>query len=148
MSRPLHRIAPALPVGAMKTFSVSAPLSTHTRRATCAEVDCGAWRNGWKTVIDLGTPLGGQQANYIRLHSGRSFVATERAGLVEFVFAAGQVCFAEHRVPLDRPEVYVVRDGDWRGNPTGMRRTHANAVDWVDEFANHQDKLADRLGRG
>lgn len=148
MFSPIFRIAPALPVTAMKTFAVSSPIPTHTRAATCAEVDCGAWRNGWKTVIDTNTPLGAQQANYIRLHSGRSFKVVERAGLVEFTFVAGQTCFAEHRVGLDRPEIYVVRDGDWRGNPTGTKRTHANADDWVDEFANHQDRLATRLEQG
>ena len=40
-----------------------------------------------------------------------------------FTFEAGQQCFTQHHVP-DRPQFFVVRDGDWRGNPTGQNRLH------------------------
>jgi hypothetical protein len=41
-----------------------------------------------------------------------------------------------------------VRDGDFRGNPTGRRRMHASGADWVEDFAEHQAKLADQQQKG
>ena len=70
-------------------------------------------------------------------------------GLTEFTFEAGQTCFVEHRVPLEREPLYVVRDGDWRGNPRGTApRIHTRPDDWVDDFAEHQQRLADRFEQG
>ena len=60
-----------------------------------------------------------------------------------FVFDAGQPCFqaGQHRAPLEREPLYVVRGGDSRGNPTRFRRVHASADSWVDDFATNQDHL-------
>jgi len=146
-----QRIAPSLPAGAMKTYGIAAPRSTHWRPATCAEVECLAWRRGWRTIINVRTEFGARQAYYIRMHSGRAFTASEpdAEGMVTFVFPAGQTCFTEHPKRLEREEIYVVRDGDWRGNPRGTTAVrHKRAADWVDDFANHQDRLATRLGQG
>ncbi len=144
----LNRAEPQLPAAAMKTYSISSPKATHHRRATCAEVDCQAQLRGWATEVDVSTELGARQANYIRMKSGRAFIATEAGTIVRFTFPAGQTCFAEHLVPLGRPEFYLVRDGDWRGNPRGTSAQRHNADTWVDDFANHQQKLADRLQEG
>ena len=144
----VNRFDPQLPPSAMKTYELRSPLATHWRPATCAEVDCAAQAHGWRTVIDVATDLGRVQANYIRLHSGRHFTAEETGTLVTFTFPAGQTCFAEHRAPLDRPEFYRVVGGDWRGNPRGEVYNHANAADWVDDFRNHQDKLATEAQKG
>ena len=94
--------------------------------------------------------------HYIRKNSGRRFVESrvlsdEGVPLTAFRFEAGQRCFRadEHRARLERPEIYLVRDGDWRGNPRGTEpRRHASAADWVDDFANHQETLANRLKEG
>lgn len=145
------RLTPKLPVSAMKTYSVSAPLSTHFRDATCAEVRCEAYESGWMTTIDESSELGQRQAYYIRKQSGRKFTETSMSeGRTIFTFEPGQKCFRAdtHKVRVERPEIYVVRDGDWRGNPAGAVRRHANAADWVDDMANHQDKLATRLEQG
>lgn len=151
MARPVFRIEPKLPPEAMKTYAIVAPKDTHWRDATCAEVECGAWRAGWVTTVDTATPLGAKQANYIRLHSGRHFTPEEAHGssVVKFWFPPGQTCFQPHRIRLEREEIYLVRGGDHRGNPRGEAgRRHARAVDWVDDFANHQQTLADRLKQG
>jgi hypothetical protein len=146
------RLAPKLPASAMRTFQVSSPVATHYRRATCDESGCLAYRHGWATMCDERTTLGQGQAHYIRKDSGRRFTeARTELGITRFTFEPGQPCFgaAEHRVPLDRPEFYIVREGDWRGNPRGVEpRVHASADDWVDEFANHQDKLARAIEQG
>lgn len=138
----LNRIQPAGSVNEYRTFSISAPLSTHFRAATCEEAGCEAYQHGWltRTVND-------EQADYIRRHSGRSFTEDERG---VFVFAPGQTCFAasHHRVRIERDELCVVRDGDWRGNPTGKTRTHTKPEFWVEEFAEHQDFLKTIQERG
>jgi len=143
------RVDSRLPVGAVQTYQVVSPLATHFRPASCAEVDCPNLEHGWRTVVDETTDLGRQQAHYIRKESGRKFQALADGGLTTFIFEAGQACFAQHQVRLDRPEHYLVRAGDWRGNPQGTpARQHANADDWIDDFANHQQALADRIQRG
>lgn len=136
------RIQPAMPVHAYRTFGISKPLATHWRPATCEEVQCEAFVNGWITRAQTD-----EQAAYIKRHSGRSFIETAKN---VFQFKPGQTCFAaaDHKVPLEREGIYVARGGDWRGNPTGERRVHARPADWVEEFAEHQDMLADRVRRG
>ncbi|MET8987759.1 hypothetical protein ABZW49_20120 [Nonomuraea wenchangensis] len=147
--RPLTRITPALPVQAFQTYQVVAPPATHWRAATCAEADCPAYLHGWRSVIDERTDLGQKQAHYIRRESGRRFAEDrDPAGLTVFAFEAGQRCFAPHQVRTARPEVYLVRGGDWRGNPTGQVRRHANAEDWVEDFQEHQGRLAETIERG
>lgn len=129
---------------AYQTFQVVSPVSTHTRPGTCEDVQCGAYLRGWRLTLDLGTPLGVQQAQYIKHQSGRSFkVVSQKDGLVELEFAANQPCFTDHRIPLDRPEIYRVKGGDKRGNPTGAPvRVHDRPEHWVEEFAENQDRLA------
>lgn len=148
--RPINRITPALPAAAYKTYTLSAPLSTHWRPGTCEEADCQAYRNGWITRVDETTELGQKQAYHIRKMAGRRFrEQREPAGLTAFVFEAGQACFTQHQVPLERDVRYLVQGGDWRGNPqqTGTR-VHKRGEDWLNDFAEHQDKLKTTLERG
>jgi hypothetical protein len=143
-----HRITPVLDADAMKTYAVVSPLATHWRPASCEEVACPNHTSGWRTVIDEATDLGAEQAAYIRTRSGRRFVEHRDAALTVFDFHPGQRCFAQHQQPLEREPIYLVRDGDWRGNPRGTpTRRHVSAQEWVEDFANHQDRLATRLER-
>jgi len=146
-----NRIDPQMPVSAYKTYQILQPRATHFLPASCEKVQCQPYLHGWRTTVDEGSTLGQQQAAYIRSSSGRRFEETRlAAGLTEFVFEAGQRCFAadQHIAPVGRPEVYVVRDGDWRGNPTGQSRRHVRPADWVEDFADHQDRLATRAAQG
>jgi hypothetical protein len=139
----MFRITPNLPASAYKTYHITSPISTHYRTGTCAEAGCLAYRHGWQTSVDEATDLGQRQAHYIRKLAGRRFVERRtELGLTAFTFEPGQQCFAEHKVSLDRPELYVVRGGDWRGNPTGDVRKHAGPDSWVNDFAEHQDRIA------
>jgi len=144
----VNRIVSPLPPQAIKTYQILQPVETHMRVATCLEVDCDAFRNGWSTAVDVATDLGRQQAQYIRLHSGRAFTAVVRETLVTFTFPAGQRCFSKHHVPIERPALYVVRDGDWRGNPRRTEPRQVKADDWVDDFAEHQDRLKTAIEQG
>lgn len=142
--RPINRIEPNQPAQHYKTYILASPISTHYRDGTCDEAGCLAQQHGWQTSVDESTDLGQRQAHYIRKLSGRRF--TERRtelGLTAFTFEAGQKCFATHKVPLERPEFYAVRGGDWRGDPRGEgTRLHSGPDAWVNDFGEHQDRIA------
>lgn len=159
----MFRIPPALDVGAYKTYSITSP-HDRTVVSSCEQVGCAAWQRGWQSTIDESTdcagatgfvcawlkagatPCGTCQARYIRYGSRRTFREQRTGtGLTVFMFEPGQRCFENHQT---RPELYVVRDGDWRGNPTGRKRVHANAADWTEDFGEHQQRVADQVERG
>lgn len=139
------RLSPEGPVGAYQTFSVrSRP--DRAVKSVCERVGCPAWREGWESVIDESTSLGQQQAAYIRQQSGRTFRELRTtAGLTVFRFESGQRCFAEHKT---MPELYLVRDGDFRGNPTGRKRVHQRAADWVEHMQEQFDRFNEDRHRG
>lgn len=143
--RPINRIDPLHPVQAYQTYSITQPADVLVK-AACERVGCAAWLRGWESVIDETTPLGKQQAAYIRGQAGRTFREQKRGdGLTVFRFESGQRCFAEHKT---RPELYAVRDGDWRGNPTGRARQHTRPIDWVEDMAESLDKVQQDRERG
>jgi hypothetical protein len=138
------RIQPALPVQAYKTYQVLSP----PYPVSCAQAACEAYLHGWRTVVDERTDLGQAQAHYIRTGAGRGFTeARNEAGLTEFTFAAGQRCFGQHRMPQEGAERFLVRPGDWRGI-TGPVREHTRAQFWVEDFAEHLDRLNTAIERG
>ncbi|MHB9857611.1 hypothetical protein [Streptomyces sp. YIM S03343] len=148
MSRPLNRVEPAMPAAAYKTYRIVAPVATHFRPASCVEVDCPNFLNGWKVRTDT---LDAQMV-HAATHAGRKFQWLHVSEMENWlVFEAGQPCFqaSEHRTRLDRPELYVVQGGDHRGNPRGTQaRRHVSADDWRDDFAEHQSKLSDEQKKG
>lgn len=137
---------PQMPVQAYKTYGILAPSATHRRKATCSEVDCPQWANGWRMGFDVSDASKAAAVNWLRLHSGRTFTTEQIGDKVTLTFPAGQTCFATHTLPLEREPLYIVRGGDWRAVTSSPVKF--NADDWVDDFANHQDKLAQRLEQG
>ena len=135
------RITPQAPPQFYKTYQIVSPISTHYRTGTCEEFGCLAHQHGWQTGVDESTDLGQRQAHYIRKQSGRRYTeARTETGLTAFTFQAGQRCFATHKVPLERPELYVVRDGDWRR--LGQPRRFSGPDAFVNDFGEHQDRIA------
>lgn len=140
-----NRQAPLHAVGAYKTFAIRQP-SDQAVRTACEDAGCLANRYGWETAIDETTDIGRAQASYIRRQSGRDFKESKTAeGLTVFRFAPHQRCFTEHRTA---PQIFGVRDGDWRGNPTGRRFVHSDPADWVEDFGEHQIAVAEQSQRG
>lgn len=152
IERPVNRIEPQGDPSLYKTYAMLRPKSTHTRIATCQEVDCPDFLRGWRTHIDLSTDIGKRQSRYIRDHSGRSFVEVKRPifgdPTVVLEFPAGQQCFREHRVPLEREPLFVVKGGDYRGNPLGLPTVQRTRDEWLDDFGNHQLSIAEAVKRG
>ena len=135
-----------------QTYAIKRPATTHWRPATCADVDCPAYLYGWRTEVDEHTELGASQAHFLRTSSGRAYTEERHpvARTTVFTFEAGQRCFGadRHRAPLEREPLYVVRGGDRRGNPTGMRRVHSGPDPWLDDFGTNQDHLNTAAQRG
>lgn len=139
------RPEPPLPAHAMLTYAIRSP-SDQRILAACHQVGCEYWRDGWDSIVDERTANGQIQAAAIRFKSRRTFRELRTAdGLTIFRFEAGQRCFRDH---YTLPEIYLKRGGDHRGNPTGLRRRHKTAADWVEDFAEHQDLLAQGAQRG
>jgi hypothetical protein len=141
-----ERIVPAHSPRAYQTYSVSSPRDTLVK-AACEQVGCEAWLYGWETPIDESTELGRQQAAYIRTQSGRTFREMPKAGpaaLTVFRFEAHQRCFANHQT---RPESYAVIGGDWRSY-TGILRRHTRGADFVEDFGENQQRIADQQEEG
>jgi hypothetical protein len=141
-------IEPRMGPESYKSYVIAQPLKTHWRSATCEEVGCDHYLHGWQTRIEGLPPemvhaLRNSRRKYTELHVAE--------GETWFVFEAGQPCFRAtvHRAPLARPPLYVVRDGDHRGNPRGTKdRLHQRAESWRDDLAEHQQTLADAQQRG
>lgn len=142
----LNRIEPVLPAHAFRTFQISAPVATHFRAATCAEVDCPNWLNGWRVQAESLTP----DLLHAAKTSGRRYREESLApGVTWLVYEAGQACFraSQHRTPIGRPELYLVRDGDWR-QTFGQARQHTRPEHWVEEMSENQQRLIDAKQRG
>lgn len=133
------------------------------RPATCAEVECDAFRNGWLTIV--GAALA-DQVRVIARDTGRAFTERPTAGgLVEFAFPAGQEGFRggehDHKVRVDSVQHYTKASGKpgWRVNPLngrtewvfvgdGSSRQQLSAQSWVDDFGENQERLAAEQQRG
>lgn len=149
-----QRFTPRMPVGAYQTYRIVAPVSTHWRPATCAEVECTAYERGWASTVIAGDDM---EATLLRASDGlidgrrrRYTRHPQPDGFVRYVFGPGQPCFkaSTHRVRLDRQEIYLRRGGDWRGNPTGEVVRHSRPEHWVEDFGEHQQAIADRIAKG
>lgn len=158
VSRVPYRVQPAMPQQAYRTFSVHMPLATHFRPASCEEAGCKRWAKGWKTTFVPGTPTG-EKIRYQIKNSPirRTYRVVRLADRIEVLFEPGQQCFAQdhpttaHKVLNGRPQLHVVRSGDWRtdaGTRRATRRVHARGEHWVEEFALNQDRLKTAIERG
>ena len=138
------RIDPTLPASAFQTYSIVQPRD-RTVVTACEHAGCEAWARGWDTAVDETTDLGKSQAAWIRTRAKRTFKELKRAdGLTVFRFDSRQRCFAEHRT---RPEIFAVRNGDWRAN-LGGGRIHTRPDDWVEDFAEQLDTVRDQQQAG
>jgi hypothetical protein len=141
----MYRVDPQLPTRAYDTYGIVQPSASHTRPAKCSEVECDAYKYGWRTVLDLSTSQGVEQASYIYYHSGRHYKAEQNENRLTLTFSAGQECFAEHRVSIQREPLYVVRHGDWRSHGPARQ---VPGEQWVNELGTNQNELKKQLDRG
>ena len=129
-------------------YRILNPTETHYRPATCEEVGCQHYLEGWQSLIDEATELGQRQAAFIRGDRTRRHTeARNEAGITVFTFEAGQSCFraGEHRTNVGRAPLYVVdtpRDG------RVQRRLHSSPDSWGDDLRTHQEDILGGLNKG
>jgi len=144
----LTRIAPLMGAESYKTYSIVSPISTHFRKATCAEVECPDFTHGWKIRTDTLD----EKMVHAATHSGRKFQWMRPSEMENWlVFESGQPCFrsGSHRTRVDKPDLFIVRDGDHRGNPRGTEVVqHANGRLWQEDMAEHLDNINEAIERG
>ena len=81
-------------------FEANWPSRTHWRKATCQEVDCSHYVNGWVTRVVPGSP----QDLYIRGDTERQHKLERGEEFNFYTFDPGQRCYksGQHRIKLDR----------------------------------------------
>lgn len=147
-----NRLAPVAGPEHYKSYAMRAPLATHWRPADCEEYECHPFLHGFVTTVDVGTELGKKQYYYLSHDKSRK-ASIQRVSqtIFKFVYGPGNRCFAysDHRVPIGKPPLLLVIGGDWRGNPRSLRTiVHRTKENWVEDFALHQNKIVERIGRG
>jgi hypothetical protein len=127
-----------------RTYTITAPVSTHFRDPSPAEIGsgracenagCEPYARGWRLRWDVLT----EQQRHDATHSGRQYTVQAVSEHENWlVFPAGQPCFraSQHRVRLDRPEMFRVRDG------VAVPRLHSRPDDWMDDLRNHTERVA------
>lgn len=151
--RALTRIMPKGPAHLYRTYSVEAP-PWHWKPAGCAEADCANRRHGWRIHVQTvaGLANGDLLLRDIKASGKRYRVVDEGPGKTYWEFEAGQTCFdgdlMRHKIRIGRPELFLVKGGDWRGNPRGEQTQILTPENWVDSIQNLRDKLMTRHARG
>lgn len=148
-NRPANRPVPKMGPGNYKTYQILRPRETHFRRISCVEAECEKYERGWATTVMPGGP----DEAVIRQLLQNGWWATEtreEGGFLRFTFAPGQRCFLSvskgHFSENGREPIFLVRRGDFREMEKTAREL--DATDWVDDFANHQDRLATEASKG
>lgn len=146
MSRPLNRIVPKAPARAFKTYGMHI---TEREPVSCEAVDCPHWMNGYGIVVlpdspDIGlieAACRGEVDGRQRRHDAPQ---RQPDGFIRYWFPPGQPCFkaSTHSIPVAAR--YTLRDGDWRGNPSGRIVTTGDARTWIDDFGEHQQRVVDQ----
>ncbi len=148
----VSRIAPAAGPENFKTYSWSRPLSTHWRKATCEEVQCEDFTNGFVFTCDISTPLGERQYNYCSHDRERSYTIDEEGPYIRhFIYPPGNRGFAgnkhDHRLPVGREPLYAVRAGDWR-KYLAPPVQHKYVDDWIEDMSENQNRIIEIQRRG
>ncbi len=136
-----------IPRSAYKTYAIRASRKTHHRRATCEEVQCPAFLNGWNFTKEDLSP----DELYLAMNSGRRYkeVSVE-AGKTLLVYESGQRCFgySKHTVPLDKPAWFY--GGMGRGNTflINEAKKYDRPDQWMDDLHTDTDKAVTAKERG
>jgi hypothetical protein len=136
------------PARLYKGYEIQAPHSRVFReRASCEQVDCEQWRNGWMVRADL---LDAAAWAEIRA-KGYAWKRFDVSATERYVaFEAGQPCFAAstHTRLIRDPLFMEHRGARWGGRAPQSGYRHSRPEHWVESFQEHSDKLAAEEARG
>lgn len=146
MIHKLNRITPAAPVTGFKTYGMRI---IEREPVTCEQDDCPHWLNGWAVTVlpdspDVGVieaACRGEVDGFRRRHDAPE---VQSDGFVRYWFPPGQPCFRASRHSIPARARYTLRDGDWRGNPSGRSVSTDVAQTWLDDFGEHQQRIVDQ----
>ena len=149
---PLQRLVSKVAPENYKTYFWSRPLSTHWRPATCEEVQCEDFMNGFMFTCDISTDLGRRQYEYLTHDRERTYTIDEDGPyLRNFIYGPGNRGFAgdrhAHRLPVGREPLLSVRAGDWR-KYLAPPVHHKYVDDWVEDFSENQEAIQKVIQRG
>lgn len=131
MARPQHK--PGL------IWRADRPTATHSRPASCAEVDCDEYRHGWITVLNETDYAQADLADLIRVRYRGRFKADTVAGTTTFRFEPGTECFkaSTHRVAIQRPAETSRLD-----RATGrLLKAYDRPDQWLDDMRAEHERL-------
>lgn len=144
--RKVNRPRPVGPTHAYQTYSVRSPIETHFVKATCPEVDCKEYREGWTIRVQhlderLWAAIKASKRRYRRMD------LTADEGYL--IFEPGQMCFEvhNHRRRLERPEFFYVGRGDYRSFTT-RNATQLEPEHWTEHLYGHLDLIKQLNQRG
>lgn len=144
--RRVNRAEPVGPTHAYQTYSIQAPLETHFVKATCPEVDCKEYKEGWTLRVQhLNDRLWAAIKNSKRRYRRMDLTAEEGY----LIFEPGQLCFQvdQHKRKLERPEFYLVGRGDWRSfRPRNATQLKTGL--WLEHLYEHLDLIKQLNKRG
>lgn len=133
-------LQPKMPTQNYKTFQIAAPVDTHMRPATCAEIGCTAFEEGWTFEKSA---LVANDLYELVTHAGKRYreMSLDDSATIYLVFEPGQPCFQarSHRISLNRPQFFFSGRGDARTYTPRRAYQYADGEEWSDAFANHQD---------
>jgi hypothetical protein len=149
-----NRLVPELGPEHYKSYSLSAPLKSHWKKATCEEYECDEFVYGYVLTLYTGDSMFEERYYYLTHDKTRKH-SMQRVSdaCIKFIYGPGNdgmgQVHAEHRVPIGRPPFLIVAEGDFRGNPRGTRPLfHRRVEDWIDDSANQFDRLRTALQQG
>ncbi len=144
--RRLNRVTPKAPAQVFKTYGMHV---IEREPTSCEAAECDGYLKGWFTTVlsdspDMGVieaACRGEVDGYRRRHDAPEI---QPDGFVRYWFPPGQPCFraSTHSIPVTAR--YTLRDGDWRGNPSGRSISTPNAQTWLDDFGEHQQRIVDQ----
>lgn len=147
-----------LPAHRRKTFVYDTPSDTHYRKATCAEVECSKYANGFAIPITPSQDIEAfegtlKQAGYTfaRGEGPEHLAAEYPAGTRWLVFPPEQRCLESfknpHRIALDHDPIVSIRGGDFRMF-TGDNQHFNRVDDWVDALQESTQRLHEEIEKG
>ena len=112
------------------------------RMATCEEIQCPSYQNGWVTTLNM-TPdqspeeleLNRVRYRYIKEQSGRDFYEDVDGFKIHLRFSAGQTCFGNHQIPIERSPNFLI-----------MKARQSNLVEF-DEFQDRFNETSYQLNQ-
>jgi hypothetical protein len=131
-----------------KGYQIDAPMNRVFReRVSCADFGCADYANGWMVRLELLDARAWAEIKAKR-YSWKHFDVSPTERYI--AFEPGQPCFGSNtHTRLIRNPLFVVHKGaKWGGRTPGSGYQHTRPEHWVEDFTEHQDKLAAAVARG